>query len=87
MRLTYGGMPASWVVREQLLELEAAAEQAELLDGYPDKVRVVVGGRAVVLAWPGERIVVWADTRTPYSSTPNPRTTNSTGHGTRRGLH
>lgn len=28
--------------------------------------RLDVGGRAVVLAWPGERIVVWADTRTPY---------------------
>ena len=54
-------------VRAQLLELAAQAAQAKLRGELVPQVRVQVGERWAVLAWPAERIVVWSDTRTPLS--------------------
>jgi hypothetical protein len=53
-------------VRAKLQAIEAEAEQYAHHGARPPAVRVLVDGRAAVLAWPGEPIVVWADDRTPY---------------------
>lgn len=57
-----------------------APTRADLLADLQAGRRVDVQGRQVVLAWPGERIVVWADTRTPYRS-PGRHTQRDTRRG------
>jgi len=54
-------------VRDTLLGLQAKADAAAAQGRLVVDVHVYVGSRRAVLAWPAERIVVWADTRTPLS--------------------